>query len=305
MSIKSFHAGLTWKNLAWGFSDSGLDTTTGEDVVLLDLDESTATKTAYKDAGVTVLCYFSVGTIETWRDDTSSNQAAWLAVAVGELAGWDEYWVDITSDSTKTLMKTRFEKAASTGCDGVELDNVDCYNDSACWTHISGITTQAQAKAAQITYNEWQTTLAHSLNLAVGLKNAPELISTMIDDYDFAINESCLEYEECADWKLFFEANKTVFNAEYIWSQAACESTTDPDVSSNTYWLSSKYCEGGGEGLCTSGDTWQSCFVNLKSSNYTNFDPSTVPHPSPAPLSSVPSLLLPLFMIIFMIFMRR
>lgn len=58
-------------------------------------------------------------------------------------------------------------------------------------------------------------TKAASLNLAIGLKNSNELISTFVSKVQFAVNEQCLEYYECDDWNPFIAASKPVFHVEY------------------------------------------------------------------------------------------
>lgn len=50
----------------------------------------------------------------------------------------------------------------------------------------------------------------------MGLKNAVDLIPSVVNDVQFAVNEQCHQYSgECALYKPFTEANKAVFNIEY------------------------------------------------------------------------------------------
>lgn len=46
----------------------------------------------------------------------------------------------------------------------------------------------------QIAYGKWLADEAHRIDLAVGLKNAMEIMSKLSDKYDFAINEECAQY---------------------------------------------------------------------------------------------------------------
>ena len=47
------------------------------------------------------------------------------------------------------------------------------------------------------------------------MKNAVELIPALVDDFDFALNESCYAYKECEAYRLFRQQGKAVFIAEY------------------------------------------------------------------------------------------
>ncbi len=49
----------------------------------------------------------------------------------------------------------------------------------------------------------------------MGLKNAIEIIPDVIGSVQFAVNEQCHQYNECAAYKPFKAANKAVFNIEY------------------------------------------------------------------------------------------
>ncbi|GBG25139.1 Hypothetical Protein FCC1311_013562 [Hondaea fermentalgiana] len=306
MSGFALEAGASWRNLAWGFQDGSADSAEDPDAILVDID--TEDMDEYKAGSAKIICYFSVGTVETWRDDVIADMDAWMAVTVGNLEDWDEYWIDITSSAARTLLKTRFERAASLGCDAVELDNVDCYTADECWPHIDGLSTAAQAKAAQIEFNKWQATTAHDLSLGIGLKNALTIIDDLVDEYDFAINESCLQYGECDYYFPFLDADKAVLHTEYIWAVDACSSETKMDTSSNTRILSTKYCTGS-DGLCTRGNEWKTCFVDMTSNTYANFDPDTVIAPSAAsfrlrgPSSDI--LFLWTFLLGLLFFMRR
>ncbi|ODN81912.1 hypothetical protein L202_02256 [Cryptococcus amylolentus CBS 6039] len=107
-------------------------------VYIVDAEGTSAETIAqYKANGKTVICYFSAGTWEPNRPDASSFDASCVCAAgesftddgctsdENKLDGWDEWWLDIHSDSCKTsvqsVMTTRIEKAAAKGCDGVDL----------------------------------------------------------------------------------------------------------------------------------------------------------------------------------------
>lgn len=51
--------------------------------------------------------------------------------------------------------------------------------------------------------------------MAVGLKNALNLIPSVINKVDFAVNEQCHKENECGDYIDFTRNDKAVFNIEY------------------------------------------------------------------------------------------
>jgi hypothetical protein len=96
--------------------------------------------------------------------------------------------------------------AKSKGCDGVEPDNVDGYdNDNGL-----GLT-----KQDQIAYDEFLATEGHARKLSVGLKNSLGLVSNLVSSFDWSLNEECLMYNECDQLAPFIAAGKAVFHCEY------------------------------------------------------------------------------------------
>lgn len=151
-----------------------------------------------------VICYFSAGSYENWRDDAASFSAEDYA---NTLDGWEgERWLDIRSANVHSIMLARLDLAVSKGCDGVEPDNMDGY------TNGTGFTLTADD---QLAYNRYLANEAHSRGLSIGLKNDLDQIAELVDYYDFAVNEQCFEYNECAALAPFTDAGKAVFNAEY------------------------------------------------------------------------------------------
>jgi hypothetical protein len=57
--------------------------------------------------------------------------------------------------------------------------------------------------------------VAHKNNIAIGLKNGQAMISQVVSDMDFAVNEQCHEYNECGNYEPVSKANKAVFHVEY------------------------------------------------------------------------------------------
>jgi hypothetical protein len=194
--------GLTWQWQLTGTIDTSLP------VNVYDVDAVTtpaSTVAALQAAGKHVICYVNVGATEDFRADAASFPGT---VVGSGLEGWPgEHWLDIRQWSTlRPIIAARFQMCRSKGFDGVEPDNVDGYSNH------SGFPLTA---ADQLTYNRRIADLAHSLGLAVGLKNDVEQATTLQPSFDFAVNEECVHYDECDTLKPFTTAGKPVFHVEY------------------------------------------------------------------------------------------
>ena len=177
------------------------------DVAMYDIDlfeAPQATIDGLRARGVAVICYFSAGSREEWRDDADDFPTA----AVGNpLDGWDgESWLDIRDAGVRNVMRARLDLAVAKRCDGVEPDNVDGYSND------SGFPLTA---ADQLDYNRFLAAAAHARGLSVGLKNDLEQLDELEPDFDWALNEECFEYDECELLQPFIDAGKAVFQVEY------------------------------------------------------------------------------------------
>ncbi|EKE80639.1 endo alpha-1,4 polygalactosaminidase [Idiomarina xiamenensis] len=191
---------------SWQWQLKGeLDSDYQVDIYDIDLFDTPARQIAeLQQQGRRVICYFSAGSYEQWRTDASQFSEAELG---STLAGWeDERWLDITSDNVRAIMSQRIALAAEKGCDAVEPDNVDGY------TNNSGFNL---SYADQLAFNRFLASEAHQRGLAVGLKNDLEQIVDLVDEFDFAVNEQCFEYNECDYLEPFIAVGKPVLNAEY------------------------------------------------------------------------------------------
>ena len=154
--------------------------------------------------GKKVICYFSAGSYEDWREDKEKFPNELLG---NYLDGWEgERWLDISNNTVYAIMQSRLDLAVQKKCDGVEPDNVDGYLNNTDFS----LTYQDQLK-----YNKFLAKEAHARGLAIGLKNDLEQIEELKVLFDFALNEQCNEYNECDNLKQFIVMNKPVFNAEY------------------------------------------------------------------------------------------
>ncbi|HGG59812.1 MAG TPA: endo alpha-1,4 polygalactosaminidase [Gammaproteobacteria bacterium] len=211
---------------SWQWQLSGA-VDTAYDVAMYDID-LTETPQAVIDelhaAGRKVICYYSAGSWENYRDDADQFPASVLG---NTLDGWpDEKWLDIRRlDVLAPIMRARLDLAASKGCDGVEPDNVDGYaNDTGF----------PLTRDDQLAYNRWTASEAHARGLSVGLKNALNLIPDLVADYDWALNEQCFQYDECDLLTPFVTAGKAVFGVEY---QGSVESFCPRANALNFDWL--------------------------------------------------------------------
>jgi len=75
-----------------------------------------------------VICYFSGGSYEPGRPDSSQFQSYDLG---NDLAGWPgEKWLRLNSSNVRSIMTARIQMAASKGCDAIDPDNMDGYVSS-------------------------------------------------------------------------------------------------------------------------------------------------------------------------------
>jgi Glycoside-hydrolase family GH114 len=154
--------------------------------------------------GRVVICYFSAGSYEPGRPDSAMLASTGLGSV---LDGWpDERWVDIRSAAVRDVMRGRLNFAVSQGCDGVEPDNVDAFDNE----NGLGLTAQDQ-----VDYNLFLAREAHSRGLSIGLKNTLGLVPNLVSSFDWALNEECLQFGECASLQPFITAGKAVFHCEY------------------------------------------------------------------------------------------
>jgi uncharacterized protein (TIGR01370 family) len=196
-------AGLTWDYQL----KAALDSTENQGIDVWDIDvfdNEASTMKALQDQGSKVICYFSAGSYEDWRDDKGDFEPSDLG---NNLDGWPgERWLDIRSPNVRKIMEARMDVAVEKGCDGVDPDNVDGFDND------NGLDLTEEDS---IDYMAFLADAAHSRNLAIGLKNAGTIIPNVIDVVEFSVNEQCLEYGECDTFAAFIDQNKPVFHVEY------------------------------------------------------------------------------------------
>ncbi|KAL8784318.1 MAG: hypothetical protein Q9213_004027, partial [Squamulea squamosa] len=137
---------------------------TNFDVEIFDIDlfdNAAATIADLHSEDRKVICYFSAGSYEEWRPDEGRFEKSDKG---NPLVDWEgESWLDTNSKNVKSIMLERLDLAAKKGCDGVDPDNVDAYNND----NGLGLTTKDAEDFVNFLANE-----AHNRNLSIGLKNA-------------------------------------------------------------------------------------------------------------------------------------
>lgn len=193
-------------NSSWQWQLTG-DINTSYSVEIYDIDLFDSNTTLIKslqDDGKKVICYFSAGSYEDWRDDKDDFPPSTLGENMDGWAG--EKWLDISNTDLAPVMRARLDLAVQKGCDGVEPDNMDGYINN------TGFPLNADC---QLAYNKFIANEAHLRGLSVALKNDLDQIIELEPYYDFAVNEQCSLYNECDLLQPFIDAQKPVLNAEY------------------------------------------------------------------------------------------
>ncbi|MDT5190708.1 MAG: hypothetical protein QOI28_2959 [Mycobacterium sp.] len=181
---------------------------TAVDVPVYDVDLFDVDRAVVEDlhaAGRKVICYLSAGSQEDWRPDADRFPAAVIGKGLDEWPG--ERWLDIRRlDVLEPIMAARMDVCRTKGFDAVEPDNVDGYANE------SGFPLTADD---QLRYNRMLARLAHERGLGVALKNDPGQVENLVADFDFAVNEECVAYDECQELMPFIHAGKAVLHVEY------------------------------------------------------------------------------------------
>lgn len=213
ITFAELYPGITWQIQYTNKLDINIDAK----VFDIDLfDTSIQTIDLLQVNNKTVICYFSAGSYESNRPDSKTL----LPAAGNKMDGWPERWLKIGNESIleniiKPVMLSRIKLAKYKKCDGIDPDNLDGYNNKQPITY-----------SQQISYNKWLSDIAHSLDLKIGLKNDLDQIKDLEKYFDFAVNEQCLQYEECDKLKPFQDSKKPIFEIEYksnIWKKGCSE----------------------------------------------------------------------------------
>ncbi|RDW68148.1 hypothetical protein BP6252_09544 [Coleophoma cylindrospora] len=213
-------AGTTWQIVLLSALN---DTSADVDVYDIDLfTNSASTISTLQGLGRKVICYFSAGSYEDFRPDSSDFQKTDYGKG---LDGWQgEWWLNTNSSNVRSIMIKRLDLAVTKGCDGVDPDNIDGYDND---------TGLDLTEDTAIEYLTFLASEAHSRNLAIGLKNGGNIVNQTLDMMQWQINEQCEEYNECGLYTPFIAANKPVFHIEYPSSAPAVSASTKSSICDN------------------------------------------------------------------------
>ena len=193
--------GTSWQ---WQLTDA-IDPSV--DVAMYDIDLFEApeeTIAGLHADGRIVICYFSAGSREQWRPDADDIPAN---ARGNELDGWPgEVWLDVRDAGVRAVMQARLDLAVDKGCDGVEPDNVDGFDNDSGFDLTAG---------DQLDYDRFLAQQAHARGLSIGLKNDVAQLDDLVGDFDWALNEECFDYDECDAYATFIDAGKAVFHTSY------------------------------------------------------------------------------------------
>ncbi|KAF2762039.1 hypothetical protein EJ05DRAFT_195030 [Pseudovirgaria hyperparasitica] len=174
-------------------------------VYIIDLFDNDAAKVAHLHAlGRKVIAYFSAGTYEDWRPDAAHFPKCDLGCKMDDWEG--EKWVQTSSGKIRDIMRARIDLARAKGFDGVDPDNVDAYDNK------NGL---KLSKADAIDYVRFLAQEAHARGLACGLKNAGDIVPTVVRDVEYCVQEQCVEFDDVDMFVPFIEHGKPVFHVEY------------------------------------------------------------------------------------------
>ncbi|GIL92364.1 hypothetical protein Vretifemale_19886 [Volvox reticuliferus] len=233
--------------LRWQWQLSGGDframLQTKPQVIDVDVDMASTLLAQAAEIGINrstfkLICYFSVGTFEPFRVEADKKRGISWAALEQQLGGSavpgplylsymeppfsEELWFAIDRADTRSLlvsqvMITRMRSAVAAGCDGIEMDNVDTYDNVPVTAGTRGVT-----QAQQLSYNAALLDAAHGLRLSAGLKNALDLLGKNFADgravateYDWFLNERCWEFDECSMYGTNIKWDAAVFGVEY------------------------------------------------------------------------------------------
>lgn len=172
--------------------------------------------------GRKVICYFSAGSYEDWRPDAKSFVDGDYA---SPLDGWEgENWINTKSANVRKIMTARLELAKSKGCDGVDPDNIDAYDNE----NGLGLT-----KADAVDYVKFLANGASALGMSIGLKNSGDIAKTVLPLMQWSVNEQCGQYGECDVLQPFIKSGKPVFRIEYPKSAPKVPATQKSEICDN------------------------------------------------------------------------
>lgn len=103
-------------------------------------------------------------------------------------------------------MHSRIALAVDKGCDGIDPDHVDAY------AHSNGL---GLSRDDAVDYVDWMASVAHGRNLSVGLREAPDVVPSLVNRVEWGVSVGCVERGDCGRFLAFAGAGKPVFHVEF------------------------------------------------------------------------------------------
>jgi len=193
--------GTTWQIQLSGTLDTSFDVKMYE-VDLFALD--TATGALLHNQGRVVACYVSVGTAEPYRADYLNFPASAVGNALSDYP--EEHWLDVRDQTVRSLMAARLQLATISGCDAVELSNLQAHAEDSGFP---------LTRADELDYARWLIAECHMRGLSVGVSSSDDLVASLVADAEWGTASECLGNDDCQAWQAFTAAGKAVFVIEY------------------------------------------------------------------------------------------
>ena len=189
-----------------------LDTSVDAAVFTIDLATPASAIAELHAAGRLVMCHFSGGTYEPFRDDAALFPPAALGNALSDYP--NERWIDVRDGEVRAIMSARVEMCARIGCDGIHPANLNGY------LRATGF---ALTEGDEVAYGRWMAEQAHALGLSAGLVDGDEpLASPLGADFDWGVVWSCVN-AGCPAASPLVGAQKPVFLVEFGDSSLAAD----------------------------------------------------------------------------------
>lgn len=194
-------AGLAFQVQARGEIDPELDV----DLLIVPLFFADAeTLAPLKARGVRIVCTLHAGVWSSAWPDADAWQPAMLGHGV-----WGEptqRWVDVRQSAVRELVAARLDVAVALGCDAIDAYRLDGYLEN---------TGLPITRGDQLVFDRWLAQAAHQRGLGIGLRGAVDFIPELMDLYDFALTEGCLERADCQLMLPFIDRGKPVYHWEF------------------------------------------------------------------------------------------
>jgi hypothetical protein len=191
--------------------DGDVDLSRDFELFYLDaLNVDAAELSALHAQGKHYLCYLSAGTLESFRDDAGDFPDS---VIGNELSGYpNEHWLDVRSDSVRSLMARRVQALAALGCDGVPPSSLAVQAADTGFDLSLG---------DALDYARWLAERVHAAGMSAGLTGPAELTQELWPTFDFGLAIGCVTGSGCSEYAPLRQAKKPVLHLELGGEQAA------------------------------------------------------------------------------------